>query len=30
LYQKMGFVKLEQIEVAPNLWICKLEKTFEV
>ncbi len=26
LYQKMGFIKLEQIEVAPNLWICKLEK----
>jgi ribosomal protein S18 acetylase RimI-like enzyme len=29
LYQKMGFVKLEQIEVAPNLWICKLEKILE-
>jgi ribosomal protein S18 acetylase RimI-like enzyme len=27
LYQKMGFLELEQREVAPDLWICKLEKT---
>lgn len=26
LYQKMGFLELEQLEVAPNLWVCKLEK----
>jgi ribosomal protein S18 acetylase RimI-like enzyme len=26
LYQKMGFLELEQREVAPNLWVCVLEK----
>jgi ribosomal protein S18 acetylase RimI-like enzyme len=30
LYQKLGFLEFEQREVAQNLWICKLEKTFEV
>ncbi len=26
LYQKMGFLELEQLEVIPGLWICTLEK----
>jgi ribosomal protein S18 acetylase RimI-like enzyme len=29
LYQKLGFTELEQREVAPNLWVCVLEKTLE-
>jgi ribosomal protein S18 acetylase RimI-like enzyme len=29
LYQKMGFLELGQREVAPNLWICLLEKRIE-
>ena len=29
LYQKLGFTELEQREVAPNLWICVLERTLK-
>lgn len=30
LYQKLGFVELEQREVAPKLWVCVLEKLLVV